>query len=481
MSEFEILESEENTVAKSKKEKVRYEQYADAFLMDMAQEEGLKLCFHGGRFLRYDGCRYVPEQEVPQRLRTYLLKKKIPQNNAVIGNVVPIIEARTLARLDKHAELPFWMTDAPPCVPTNVVAFRNGLIDIEKAIRGEAVVMPHTPRWVSPQCLPHDFDPSARCPRWLTFLDETFEGDEQRVALLQEWFGYCLTPDNSYQKMLCLKGVSRGGKGTISGVLASCLGSENVTGYSLDSLSSQFGKGGLVGKLVAMIGEVNLQRNPNKFTIYQNLNMITGNDLVEVEFKFNPVVLSTRLPVRFVMSCNAMPNFADDSGALAERLMILDFERAVPPDRRDPRLPEKLAAEVSGITNWAIAGLVRLRADGRFTLPAKMAATVNQYRRENSKTLAFLQDRVGVHKSLDTGNLPGVELMGGDVGHTFCDELKKAYLLWCEDSSLVDSGEGHFFKNLNQVLPKLDRKQRTDSLGTKKWAYLGLRLKEIPE
>ena len=45
----------------------------------------------------------------------------------------------------------------------------------------------------------------------------------------------------------------------------------------------------------------------------------------------------------------------------------------------------------------------------------------------------------------------------------------------------MDSGEGHFFKNLNQVLPKLVRKQRADSLGTMKWAYLGLGLKDLGE
>ena len=46
---------------------------------------------------------------------------------------------------------------------------------------------------------------------------------------------------------------------------------------------------------------------------------------------------------------------------------------------------------------------------------------------------------------------------------------------------VVDSGEGHFFKNLNQVLPKLVRKQRADLQGTMKWAYVGLRLKDLGE
>ena len=132
----------ETTATKPRKEKVRYEQYADAFLMDMATDEGLRLCFHGGRFLRYDGRRYVPGASSVQHRAAIIpcSKRKIPQNNAVVGNVVPIIETRTLVRLDQHPELPFWLTTEPPCESRNVVAFGNGLIDIEEAmIRGEAV------------------------------------------------------------------------------------------------------------------------------------------------------------------------------------------------------------------------------------------------------------------------------------------------------------------------------------------------------
>ena len=53
--------------------------------------------------------------------------------------------------------------------------------------------------------------------------------------------------------------------------------------------------------------------------------------------------------------------------------------------------------------------------------------------------------------------------------------MKKSHVFWCKDSFVVDSGEGHVFKNLNQVLPKLVRKQRVDSHGTMKWAYIRLR------
>src|SRR5271166_1884460 len=46
------------------------------------------------------------------------------------------------------------------------------------------------------------------------------------------------------------------------------------------------------------------------------------------------------------------------------------------PEGRAPQLPRRLVAEVSGLTNWVIEGLARLRGNGSFTIPAKMAATL---------------------------------------------------------------------------------------------------------
>ena len=49
------------------------------------------------------------------------------------------------------------------------------------------------------------------------------------------------------------------------------------------------------------------------------------------------------------------------------------------PEGRAPQLPPRLVAEVSSLTNWVIEGLARLRGNGSFTIPAKMAAPLNQY------------------------------------------------------------------------------------------------------
>jgi putative DNA primase/helicase len=120
---------------------------------------------------------------------------------------------------------------------------------------------------------------------------------------------------------------------------------------------------------------------------------------------------SIRLPTRFVIACNVFPNFADPSGALAERTLVLNFRRAVPEDRRDPHLAEKLTAELPGICNWAIEGLTRLTETDKWTVPNIARETVNKIRRAASPVVAFAQDRLVVSRSLDTGNLPNITVV----------------------------------------------------------------------
>jgi hypothetical protein len=193
--------------------------------------------YHGGRFYLYDGCRYVEEPELDMCVRNYFRLKKLGQSNNTIGNVKPIVQSLAYRAESRYGPMPFYVGGEDE-FPKTVVAYRNGLLDLDAWLRGEVKVLPHTPNWMSAFCLPHDFDPEARCPRWRSFLDEVFEGDPERQALLQEFFGLCLTTDTSKQRALVMCGKRRGGKGTTQHVLQHLVGPANWQAFSLDSLVS---------------------------------------------------------------------------------------------------------------------------------------------------------------------------------------------------------------------------------------------------
>lgn len=478
-----ILEEPETKNADSKpmpekkeKDPHHFRTLAADFILDTFKKR--KVCrYYQGRILQWNGKRYQDVKEIENVLRIWFAKKNIPANNTTIGNVVPWIKALTEVRSEDHPQLPCWL-ETPLCKPDDAITFDNGILDATQGIE-EPVLHDHTPNWLSLSALPYTFDKQAQCPQWLQFLNEVLEGDQQRIALLQEFFGYCLTPDNSLQKMLVLRGVSRSGKGTIVKVLEAVLGRENVTGFSLTALAERFGTGSLVGKLVAVVGEVNLQKNRDKYQIFETLNKITGNDPVDIEFKHQVLKMSTRLPVRFVISCNEMPSFSDDSGAFSERLLIVDFEKACPPEKRDPDLADRLCAEASGVANWALEGLARLRKHKRFSTPDKMASTLRDIGRDNSPTRAFLQDKLIIHPSLDTGYLPDVTIGDGCVSsyEVPCELVQQESVRWTSENGMDSFTPRYFAKNLRVILPKLTTKPKRMPDGTVKKVYVGLKLK----
>ena len=117
-------------------------------------------------------------------------------------------------------------------MPSNqdFIALQNGILDLEGLLtRKEHHLLPHTPAWFSTICLPYNFDPIADCPRWKNTLVHNLEGDQERMALLQEWAGYLLLPDTSQQKFLVLEGEGANGKSVYMAGLEAMLGTENVS------------------------------------------------------------------------------------------------------------------------------------------------------------------------------------------------------------------------------------------------------------
>ena len=66
--------------------------------------------------------------------------------------------------------------------------------------------------------------------------------------------------------------------------------------------------------------------------------------------------------------------------------------------------------ELPGILNWALAGLARLRARGRFDLPAACRGLLADHRRASDPAREFLDKRV---------EYTGVEQHRVEVGYQF--------------------------------------------------------------
>jgi putative DNA primase/helicase len=115
---------------------------------------------------------------------------------------------------------------------------------------------------------------------------------------------------------------------------------------------------------------------------------------------------------------NNAPRVNDRSGATLNRLKLILFDRTIPHSERNPNLPALLHSERSGVFNWLLIGWQRLTSAGKFTLPERSAAWLEQYKVENDIELMFVNEMLDFH--------PTFTVNGQD--------LYDKYRWWCDSN-----------------------------------------------
>jgi putative DNA primase/helicase len=346
-----------------------------------------------------------------------------------IANVVEALQAIT--HLDALVTPPAWLDDRDVDA-TSMIPVANGLLDL-----GTRELLPHTPSFYSQHALSFEYDPDAPRPkRWLAFQRELWEDDDESIEALAELFGYVLSGETNLQKIFALVGPKRSGKGTIGRVLTGLLGAHNTAAPTLSGLTSNFGLSPLIAKPLAVISDARLSSRADSSVAVERLLSISGEDSITIDRKFKPA-WTGKLPTRFLILTNELPRFADASGALASRFVLLVL-RVSFYDREDPRLTETLIDEAPGIFNWALAGLDRLRERGHFVQPTSAQEAVRHLEDLSSPIGAFVRDTCRVGPALEVDK----------------DVLFAVWKTWCEEEGRSRPGsKAVFVRDLRAVVP----------------------------
>lgn len=146
--------------------------------------------FHEGRYRRIT-CSEL-QANVSEFIRDEFQRAK-PTNKQgqllqvtrnVVGNVMQALTAEAL--VESHLEQPIWIGrggSGPYFV------FANGLVNVHSLVGDQQphgislTLRSHCSNWFSQTAFPYDFNAAASCPRWLTFLNEVLEKDQERVDL----------------------------------------------------------------------------------------------------------------------------------------------------------------------------------------------------------------------------------------------------------------------------------------------------------
>jgi putative DNA primase/helicase len=154
----------------------------------------------------------------------------------------------------------------------------------------------------------------------------------------------------------------------------------------LHRLAERFEVVYLQNKLINICGDIDAKYMTETGT----LKALIAGDKLRGEIKFG-ASYNYRPVARLIFSANTLPHTSDKTAAWYSRWQFIEFPKTFPVNPGFTRkMKEEFHRERSGIFNWALEGLDRLRANGNFTSSEAMKLSANDYRMENDNVAAFV-------------------------------------------------------------------------------------------
>ena len=247
------------------------------------------------------------------------------------------------------------------------------------------------------------YDPNARCPEWLKFLDTIMGGDASLKSYIQRVIGYTLTGFVGEEVMFVLYGIGNNGKSTFRETCHALLGDYAIAADA-SLLIERKTRGGpteeiarLAGRRFVAVNETNendrLQEARVKFVTSQDT--ITARNLYGHFFDFFPTH-------KAIVATNHKPIVRGTDEGIWRRLHLIPFTVTIPKSAVEKHFRERrLMPELAGILNWAIDGVRAYLKEG-LNPPAAVRAATDEYRHDMDVVGQWIEERCVRHPGANT-------------------------------------------------------------------------------
>ena len=267
------------------------------------------------------------------------------------------------------------------------------------------------------------WDPNATCPTWLAFLDEVLP-DPELQAFVQRAVGYSLTGAVDEQVMFLMIGEGANGKSTFISTIEKMLGDyAGIAAKDLLVAQTHEAHPTSMADLFGVRFAVGVETEQSNVLAEAKVKQLTGGDQVKARrmredfWEFNPTH-------KLWIATNYLPRIRGTEEAIWRRMKVIPFDVTIPIERRDGKLPDKLAKEINGILQWAVDGYVDWNDNGLDT-PQVVQDAVQAYRADQDWFTRFIED---VGYQVDPQN---------PAYSTFTSIINDDYRDWCRDEHEV--------------------------------------------
>lgn len=319
-AECKELEAEANQLRKSLRGARLTEKHylilAIENLMKMALSKNWGLCKHQDFVYLYNGIFWseLDHSEFEQALGLAAEKMAIDKFNAKYF----AFREKLLKQFLSYAHF-----NPPTSQNDNVlINLKNGTFEIKAD--GETHLRPFQPDDFLTYQLPFDYDPTAQAPIFHAYLNRV-QPDEASRKVLAEYLGYIFIRNGNKnlkeEKALVLYGSGANGKSVFFEIVCAMLGVENVSNYSLQSLTSENGyhRAKIASKLLNYASEINGNLEASLFK-----QMISGEPL-EARLPYGEPFIMKQY-AKMIFNCNELPREVEHTNAFFRRFLIVPFE-----------------------------------------------------------------------------------------------------------------------------------------------------------
>jgi putative DNA primase/helicase len=270
-------------------------------------------------------------------------------------------------------------------------------------------------------------------PLWSAFLERITAGNSELQKFLQRYIGYCCTGITHEHVFVFAYGTGANGKGTFINTVAGVFGDyATVADMNTFLVTRNERHPTDLAKLCGARLVVAQETQKGRIWDETKIKALTGGDKITARFMRGDFFDFTPSFKLFIVG-NHKPRLSTVDEAIRRRMLIVPFTVEIPPEQRDPNLPEKLKPEWPAILRWCIDGCLEWQELG-LAPPSIVRHATDEYFEDQDIIGEWIEDRVN--------------LQAGPQAFTLSSVLFTSWKAWCEGQNLKPGSEKAFVEAL---------------------------------
>ncbi len=292
-----------------------------------------------------------------------------------------------------------------------------------------------------------DYDPQAKCPRFLEAFGEWFKDlpdAEDRQTVLRQWTRHALMGEATrYQRAIMLQGLAGSGKSTFLEIVQALFPSTSVSHVEPQNLSEPQQIATLVGARLNIVGDIAYGSIPSG-----GIKMVIDGTRMNCK-RMRENVFAFRPRAAVAYSCNRYPNTSDSTRGFWRRWICVRFPWVV--KTIDFELADHIIKhELPGVLNWA---LTAPKVEDGYTIPPSHHVQLRKWQGQTDVIVGWMDDCTQPTDDVEYG--------------TKLNQAWDSYIQWCRDSGIRKTmSRGHFKE---AVIEKIGEYKRT--AGRDAWLF----------